>query len=213
MRRKLGKSGIATQLHELKSDNIGVDEFVRRTTDDWNRIAETMIDRWAVPAGVEVSDVRQELIIAALTFVDKYDSSRGVAFDRYVIWNAYDKGIKWIHKQRGTRKTHAARTIPLSFMGEGWLSDEIHSAMVEETLPSDAGVHRIEALATAYSRLTADTYRIVFDLLIEHCDVAEVVRVILDNPRLRVALHVSDEHGARRLAFRVMRKAVAPVAL
>ncbi|MDE2106022.1 MAG: hypothetical protein KGL39_52855 [Patescibacteria group bacterium] len=76
------------------------DEFYRKTLPQFTLLANHLLRRWSCPAGVEVDDVVQEMFLAVHKVLPKYDPSRGVALERYVIWNSCALAVKWIHTQR-----------------------------------------------------------------------------------------------------------------
>ncbi len=89
--------------------------FERATRGDWTRIAQTLHRRWQLPAGVEVEDIRQELLMAVVarrakdprTLLERWEPGRGTSLSRYVTWNAVVWAVRWIHDQRGVKKTTA----------------------------------------------------------------------------------------------------------
>lgn len=87
--------------------------FERATRADWMRVAQMLYRRWPLPASVEVMDIYQELITAVAirrpsdprTLYERWEPGRGAAIGRYVAWNAVVWAVRWIHVQRGVRKT------------------------------------------------------------------------------------------------------------
>ena len=195
------------QLEALGSGAITFDQFARATSDNWMRLAKGLIARWEVPPGVDAADVQQELLTAAWCAIERYDPDRGVAFSRFLVFNAFDRATKWLHKQRGTRVTHAART-PITFAALGERGDWLEESIVDPSEPPDAELERTDSLASALADLECETQRIVLSLVIHTSgDVGEATRIILDDPKLRLVLHVTSEHQARKLIFRTLRKA------
>lgn len=91
--RRVGTAG-ATQMARA-----AFNEFVRRTGDDWGRMARELYRRWQVPAAVQPEDVLAELLTAVWSVLPEWDPDQRPLAD-YVCWNAYARARKWINKQR-----------------------------------------------------------------------------------------------------------------
>ena len=99
-------------LQALRAGTITFSAFERSTAADWDRLAAMLFKRWPLPSGVEVDDVRQELLIAVIrvddegkTLLTKWEPSKSVPLARFVTWNAVVWACRWIHDQRGVFKT------------------------------------------------------------------------------------------------------------
>lgn len=91
--RKLGTAGAT------RNARAAFDEFVRRTGDDWGRMARDLYRRWQLPAAVQPEDVLAELLTAAWRVLPAWDPDLRPLAD-YVCWNAYAATRKWINAQR-----------------------------------------------------------------------------------------------------------------
>lgn len=101
----LGKMHADGVLEELKvargsaRARRAFDEFVRKTGDDWGRMARELYRRWHLPAAVQPEDVLAELLAAAWKVLPLWDP-RGRPLADYVCWNAYAQARKWLNHQR-----------------------------------------------------------------------------------------------------------------
>lgn len=80
------------------------DEFARSTDGYWSVLARTLHERWVMPAGVEASDIKQELLLSAWQAAIDYDPSRGVPMRTHVVWRAVHEARRWIHRQRNAKR-------------------------------------------------------------------------------------------------------------
>jgi DNA-directed RNA polymerase specialized sigma24 family protein len=92
-------------LDGFSSGRYGVGEMLRRSRPYWEATARMLMRRWRCPEGVEVSDIVQELMMAAYDSLGTYDAARG-NLRSYVIFSACDRAKKWIHKQRLGSRPH-----------------------------------------------------------------------------------------------------------
>lgn len=91
--RNLGTSGAT------KRSRAAFDEFIRRTGDDWSRMARELYRRWQLPAAVQPEDVLAELLTAAWRVLPQWNPE-GRPLADFVCWNAYAQARKWINAQR-----------------------------------------------------------------------------------------------------------------
>jgi DNA-directed RNA polymerase specialized sigma24 family protein len=93
-------------LRALRAREITFERFHRDTAEDWRKLAASLLGRWSVPAGIELEDVRQEMLLAAWRAVHdpdakrRWDPSRGVTLQGFVVWSACNAAAKWLHTQR-----------------------------------------------------------------------------------------------------------------
>ena len=95
---------IERDLLQVHGGRLAFDEFARRSAAYWWSVARSLRGRWIVPAGVEVDDVLQELLLAAWVHVQRWDRKRGVSITRFVTWNAISDAAHWLHGQRSAHK-------------------------------------------------------------------------------------------------------------
>lgn len=79
-------------------------DFVRATRIHWQRLSDDLRRRWDIPVWVGREDIEQDMLIAAWQFLDKFDPSRGVAIERFMVFNATDKAKKALHVARGANQ-------------------------------------------------------------------------------------------------------------
>lgn len=138
------------ELERLRAGTLTPDLFFAQTRGEWERIATRLVGRWSVPAGVELQDVVQELMMAAWRMAPAYDESRGSSFDRYVIFNAIDKAKKWMHAQRAAlrRDDRSPSRHPVRFrLQEGQDLQAVMDGCLAPSLPATEAVELRMAVA------------------------------------------------------------------
>ena len=93
---ELSKTGTAGATRRARA---AFGEFVRRTGDDWGRMARELYRRWQLPAAVQPEDVLAELLAAVWRVLPGWDPNQRPLAE-YVCWNAYALARKWLHRQR-----------------------------------------------------------------------------------------------------------------
>lgn len=96
-----------THLEALRRQEITFDQFARRTATDWTRLAGKLYMAWRknLPVGVELDDIRQEMLVHAWQAVGKYDNQRGgMSLKRYVVCVAWLKAVRFVHEQRNAKR-------------------------------------------------------------------------------------------------------------
>lgn len=180
-------------------------EFVRRTGDDWGRIARDLHRRWQVPAAVQPEDVLAELLMAAWRVIPHWNPG-GRALADYVCWNACARARKWINQQRDayrrdgknqSRHPIAESNLPLSLadLRDGTdrrrsVYDQEESAWVQEAVSMDERIDGRRLGREVAARLPPDEAE-AFMLLVE-----EYSRPRARSPEYRAARKLS---GAARL--------------
>lgn len=106
-------------LEALARNEISFDRFAILTTNDWTRLAGKLYMQWRknIPRGVELEDVKQEMLLNAWIAVGKWDKSRGMSLRGYVVCRAWQEGVRFIHVQRSAlrRSDKAESRHPVSF--------------------------------------------------------------------------------------------------
>lgn len=79
--------------------------FALRTTDEWQRTARWLLQRWQhVPRAVEQDDVVQQLLWGAYDALLEWSSEGGMPLRGYVRWVAISRAKRWIHQQRNAKR-------------------------------------------------------------------------------------------------------------
>lgn len=99
-----GLSVFDCHLYDLRRGRKSFDQFAASTRADWSRLAKWVLARWSVPSAVEVTDVEQEMLLAAWRAVQEWDSTRGPTLHAFVIWNSVTSAKKWLHRQRNAKR-------------------------------------------------------------------------------------------------------------
>ena len=77
----------------LARQEITFNEFARRTSKDWYRLADNLLKQFPVWY-IEVRDLTQVMLFEAWTRVGTYDATRGKTLLEYVLFNSCDKAKK-----------------------------------------------------------------------------------------------------------------------
>jgi DNA-directed RNA polymerase specialized sigma24 family protein len=91
---------LAASLRVLHSKTITFQQFYRLTKPEWSRMATSLHKQWKLPPAVSADDVEQEMLKAAWRALPRWNP-RKAPLVRFVVFEAHDKAVKWIHKQRG----------------------------------------------------------------------------------------------------------------
>jgi DNA-directed RNA polymerase specialized sigma24 family protein len=104
------------ELEALRAGKINFNDFVRKTSSEWERLAAKLFRAYPSPDGVEVDDIFQEMVLHAWRAAVDWDSERGSDLTRYVTWTAYAYARRWLNGQRNAyrRSDHSPGRFPLS---------------------------------------------------------------------------------------------------
>lgn len=129
------------ELQELVDGVINFNTFERRTHTEWVKLAQHLFVRYPMPAGVELADVVQEIVMSAWRAVQSYDASRGSDLTSYVTWTAYAGARRWANEQRNSyrRGDHVPGRYPIPESHVGVIpceSDDAssHQSVLETTI-------------------------------------------------------------------------------
>lgn len=91
------------------------DQFAKESYLAWESIAKYLMRKWKCPAGVELADVIQELLLNAWRNIDKFDATRSSNYKRFLVFNATQYTKIWMQKQRNTfrRKDTEPARVPV----------------------------------------------------------------------------------------------------
>jgi DNA-directed RNA polymerase specialized sigma24 family protein len=183
------------------------DAFVVRTRATWERLAEMIARRWALPAWVTHDDVVQDLLLGAWEAMWRWDAARTRSIERFLVWCAVDKAKKRAHKARGAERHRGADGNPgryerplSAFDDENDPLTTLATAPEQDALISwDAMVDR----ARVYCRSAAEV-RAVQALAAEYSVRAAALRLYTD-PRMRVECRLASPGHAERWVSQVVR--------
>jgi DNA-directed RNA polymerase specialized sigma24 family protein len=199
-------------LEGLRAGRIEFGEFITATRPRWKSIALDIMRRWRVPGWVAVEDVEQELHLAAWRFVWQFDEKRGSTLAKYVVWNAYDKAKKKVHKARGARLCGSADRnpghidVPLVRWGDD--ADAFVDALLNAPPKQEEVVARIEAKERAKAQCKTERERLVVEELVGSDSIVDVAMLLYADPVTRLACRLSSERHACRVVEKTVERLV-----
>ena len=147
-------------LHALHEGRITFRDFYARTRTEWHRMSVALRRNWTLPPTVTVDDVEQELLLGGWRALGKWRTGRA-PLRSFVVWNAHDKAIKWIHQQCGCEQHTRKGSSRFAWCINALTRDDA------------AGVHMLESVADSGP---GDDERIDYEtVLAEIPDVATTV--------------------------------------
>jgi hypothetical protein len=88
VRQRKRRRTFGDKLEDLRDGSVSFEAFCKETAEVWTRMAGYFLRRWPGQAAVAEEDIRQEMLVAAWAAVDRWDEARGVALERYVMYQA-----------------------------------------------------------------------------------------------------------------------------
>lgn len=206
---------IAAEIRRLYDGEATFRQFVKKTSSEWKALATYLHRRWPTPEGVTVEDVVQEMLIATWGSIygadrfKKWDPSRGVALDRYVLWQAMTAAKKWLHAQRAALR-HDDRSpsrFALSFASLGSEAErQLLSRVIKEF--DELELLRERALSDVLARLSPHAQRIVLDVVESGGNVERAARSLWARSDDCLDLRVGSVTEARSVVRRVVSRAL-----
>jgi DNA-directed RNA polymerase specialized sigma24 family protein len=199
-------------LRALYEERITFTQFARETHLRWKRLAIYLRTRWKQPIWNGIEDVIQELLEGAWRCLPKFDPTRGVTLDRYVIFNAVDRAKKSCHRARGAKLSGSADRNPsnleITFSTYDEETERFVMDLLQEPPTQHRYVERIEAIERA---------RVHCRTMVEHLAIGSLARtqsvivsadVLYSDYRTRLACRFNNEDQA----LRAVSQAIADVA-
>jgi DNA-directed RNA polymerase specialized sigma24 family protein len=190
-------------LRALYEGRIGFDRFVRETQLRWKRLAIYLRTRWKHPLWHSLEDVVQELLLGAWKCIKRFDPSRGVTLERFVIFNAVDVAKKACHRARGAKLSGSADRNPSNLETTFSTYDEETERFVIDLLQEEPTQHqyveRIEAIERAKVHCHTMVETLAVSALARTQSVIVTSDVLYANYRTRLACRFNNEDHALRL--------------
>ena len=193
-------------------------EFVEATRPHFRALAGTVLKQWDVPVWMGREDIEQEMYIAGWIFVNRFDPTRGVGIEGFMVYNMFDKAKKRVHKARGANLHRKADSNPSTYerpfstlVREGEEDSAVERRLVNEVPALQAAhVERVEGLTKA-KKVCGSIRELLAIQAMYHAvdDSIESAAALLyrDSEARRLCRLGSEEH-----AQKVLRKAVRSVA-
>lgn len=211
------------QLTALRSGAITFETFVRATTTTWRAISKSIARRWDLPAWHDAEDIEQDLLLTVWSTLDQYDPARGVSLRGYVIWRAYDRAKKRVHRNRNAYRHRRADFAPSRY--------ELPLSTFDVT---DESGHTYNPVADRMSSPPKQLDSIIVDEIIDileaSCEserelavmraiastgaesLSAAAAVLYDSPDARRVLRIDSEAHAEKIVLTAFRRVVDAVA-
>jgi DNA-directed RNA polymerase specialized sigma24 family protein len=198
------------EVEQLRSGQINFATFVRITRPEWERLATRLLRSYRVPAGVELDDVVQEMVMSAWASVSDWDPKFGSDLTRYVTWNAYAKARRWVHGQRNSyrRSDHSPGRFPIS--ESDWRGDKSESIALGDELAEPASEEAADArriFSRIVCRLSDQKQAIALEAWATTGSSEAAAEFLNGDPKLVSALNIWTPKAARRLVSRAIESA------
>ena len=214
------RTSLQNELLRYHRGEVTFDAFARTTHKTWVALATQLHRRWKCTPAVSVDDVQQQLLVAAWRCIPKWQPARA-SLQRFVIYNAYDKAKKWVHKQRNAYrrddKSPSRVPVPLAMLGlEEHAEERLLSAVAtdadqeQEIIRREDELERQERLKRAIQIFEYD------DLAFMHYKKAGTVDGAAESIRAsslaRFVLNANSLDSARAVVERSIERAAEAVA-
>jgi len=194
--------------NELRAYHCGRITFARFyaiTRKEWFSLASSLIRRWRLPPSVDIEDVVQVMLADVHRRVPRWDPERGRSLEDFVVWNACDKAVKWLHRERCAfrrdGKSKSRYPLPFACLAIDGTAEqrlvEKASADVDETVEMHEQCERRETLALLAERAQESLQRYVLGVLARTGDLRQTVETVRRNSMLHLAFNIEPEHAER----------------
>lgn len=201
---------LAGNLERLRDGDLDFSKFIHRTHAAWESLGQDLMRRYKAPIAVGREDVIQEMLAVVPRFVAQWDPKRDVPLKSYVVYNAYDKAKKWLHKQRNAKrrddKAPGRFERALTTLASDEMGDEILMSRASVEPSQQEGMERAEAIQALKST------DLVFNVYQQSGDVETTAGLLFGNPGARIAFRLDSLETARALVERSLESAAAVVA-
>lgn len=204
-------AGLGEELDRLREGRTTFAAFSTSTGADWRRMAEYLYRRWWLPAGVEVEDVQQEVLLAAWQSVPGWDPDRGVSLRSYVVWSALTGAKKWLHRQRNAarRDGKADGRFPVSITeyNERRNRDDPTEPVVDLSEPATAEetVEAREQLTFVLGGLSYVEREVLMAVVASGGDLGRAAAMLFSDPVFRLRARIESERDVEKFTDRVAR--------
>jgi DNA-directed RNA polymerase specialized sigma24 family protein len=193
------------------------DAFARETAQVWRGYARWLMRRWRAGSDVDEADVVQELLLGAWRGTQRFDRTRGVTIERFVVFSAIDKAKKWLHKRRNAyrRDDSSPSRIEVSFSAlgleepEDWARLSSAPDAEEVALEHEEGEAQAASVAERFAALSRREIEVLEVVAACRGDSDAAVAVILSDPGRRLSLRIGNEAAAESAVRRATKRAAA----
>lgn len=195
------------ELMAVRAGRLTFDQFARQTSTRWRYLADQLLRHWSAPAAVDADDLCQELLIGAWAVLPRWQPARGASIDRFVIFNAMTSAKRWLHVQRGVKRSrtgphpdrvpsrHAIAVADLEVQTDADQGDAI-----------DLKRRRAAALMKVAS-LSTDRDRLCAALVVRTGSIDRATDLLWSDPVQRQRCGFQSRDQARRQVYRATRRA------
>lgn len=185
--------------------NAAFSKFVTTTRPDWEKLAQSLLRKYKTGPEVDVEDVIQELNMAAWRYMTEFDPTRGVSFDKFIIFQAMVRAKKWVHHTRNCNLHDPDKKpsrLPIYLEDFSLRGEDCHDGCLPELLKvepdQDVHAYRKEASAKAIRALRTVQQVYAFHAFYETWNVEEAISILVDNEDIRKKTKIRGAHMARR---------------
>ena len=191
----------------VSTGSISFAQFATITRSLWVYLANRMLKRWPPGPGVSVDDVTQDLLLSAWEAFGHYDQSRGVAVNRYVLFNAIDKAKKSLHRARGAgqERDHGRSRVPMPGRQSSIEDDSAMLGRAAKLIEIETLLDHKRALNQYMEGLSRDD-RVVVEALVASGSCASAAILIYNRYQLRLRLRLGSDEAAHRYVVRVVER-------
>lgn len=193
-------------LEQLRAGAITFRQFEAATAKDWTKLAGMLFLAWKqkLPAGIELDDIRQEMLCEAWRVTREFDPLRNVSIESFVVFNACAKARKWIHKQRNAKRRDdkAPSRVPIPFVAfeREDCDTEIVDRLAFDTTEFEELVDRARRFDSATKCATGIDLYALAALRMEHGDIRKASELLFSEKKLALKLRwVAQTCAARQI--------------
>lgn len=209
-------------LRGVKRADETFDQFVRRTRDRWEQIAQLLHSRWDVPTWYTAEDIRQDILIAAWQYSWRHTADRSrMSVERFTVWNGMHAAIKVATKARLGRRphrgeghgVHSCYEIPVAVLSRDEYESTIDIAELASTPATQEDDVGRRLFFERQARKACGVERLVLCALARYGNADCAVSAIYDDEDTRWMLKIGCEEDAAALVQAAIEKSVRRAAM
>lgn len=191
-------------IQALHAKTISFSQFHTASKPYWTGLARQLMRRWVSPIAVELADVEQQLMLAAWSVVDSFDSTRSPDLARYVTYNAMYHAKRWIHAQRGAlrRSDRSPSRHPVILKDP----DNLGLMVEQSSQQEEVALTHHEILVAAARAYTEPNDQLIFETVVAAHSTTIAADHLYSQAEVRLALQLDSQKHARRHVMAVAQR-------